>query len=130
MLEAREFVMRIITACSVPIVLLCVSFGSADLVKPREPMTKVMLPAGATRSYMDAFKKNERTLAIASGNWRSCLRLYVFDSQGNCVAKDDISSPGTSDDLIVEWFPAQDGRYSVELRNAGFETNTYQIALR
>ena len=122
--------MRIIMACSVLAVLFCVSLGSADLVKPREAVKDPRLPAGMTRSYVDAFKKNERALAIVSGNGRACLRLYVFDNQGNCVAKDNISAPATADDLIVEWYPPEEGRFNVELQNAGFENNIYQIALR
>lgn len=117
-------------ACSALTVLLCVSLGSADLVKPRMAETKQTLAAGMTRSYVDAFKKNERALAIASGAGHSCMGLYVFDSHGNCLAKDDLSAPATADDLIVAWYPAEEGRYSVDVRNAGFEANKYQIALR
>jgi hypothetical protein len=122
--------MRIIMMCSVLTVLFCVSLGSADLVKPREPAKELKIPAGMTRSYVDTFKKNERALVIASGRGKACLGLYVFDSRGNCVARDDISGPATSDDLIVEWLPPDEARYCVELRNAGFENNPYQIALR
>jgi hypothetical protein len=122
--------MRKIMACSVLTVLFCVSLGSADLVKSRKGEIDLVLPAQMTRSYMDTFRKDERALAIASGNGRACLGLYVFDSQGNCLAKDDLSAPATADDLIVEWYPAEQGRYSVDVRNAGFETNKYQIALR
>jgi hypothetical protein len=122
--------MRIIMTGSVLAVLFCVSLGSADLVKPREASKDLIIPAGVTRSFVEAFKKNERALAIASGRGKACLGLYVFDRDGNCVAKDDISAPSTSDDLIVEWYPTEEGRYSVELRNAGFESNPYQFALR
>jgi hypothetical protein len=115
--------------CSVLLALLCVSFGSADLVKSRKGETKQALPAGLTRSYVDAFKKGERALAISSGGGDSCMGLYVFDSQGNCLARDDFSAPATADDLIVEWYPAEQGRYSVELRNAGFQNNEYQFVL-
>lgn len=122
--------MRIIMACSVLTVLLCVSLGSADLVKPREPEKEIVLPAGLTRSYVDAFKKNERTLVIVNGVGACPMGLYVFDEHGNCLAKDDFSSPKTADDLIVQWYPSEQGRYSVDLRNAGFDSNEYQIALR
>jgi hypothetical protein len=122
--------MRKIVACSVLTVLLCVSLGSADLVKARMGETKQTLAAGMTRSYVDTFKKNERALVIASGIGASCMGLYVFDSQGNCLAKDDLSAPATADDLIVEWYPTEPGRYCVDLRNAGFENNQYQIILR
>jgi hypothetical protein len=59
------------------------------------------------------------------------MGLYVFDSQGNCVAKDDLSSrPATADDLIVQWYPDEQDRYCVDLRNAGVDNNEYQILLR
>jgi hypothetical protein len=121
---------RIIMMCSVLAVLLCVSFGSADLIKPRAAETRRVLLAGLTRDYVDTFKKNDRALAIVSGGGDSRMGLYVFDRMGNCLAKDDFSSPATGDDLIVEWYPSEEGRYCVALRNAGFEANTYRIALR
>ena len=78
---------------------------------------------------MDTFKKNERAVAIAGGVGQTCMGLYVFDGQGNCLAADDLSSrPTTADDLIVTWYPAEQGRFCVDLRNAGFEANEYQIA--
>lgn len=122
--------MRKIIACSVLTVLSCVSLGSADLVKARMGETKQMIPAGTTRSYVDTFKKHTRALATASGTGASCMGLYVFDSQGNCLAKDDLSASATADDLIVEWYPTEQGRFCVDLRNAGFENNQYQIVLR
>ncbi len=122
--------MRKIMACSAFMLLLCVSLGSADLVKPRMGEIKQTLPAGMTRSYVDTFKKNERAEAIASGAGATCMGLYVFDSQGNCLAADDYSAPVTADDLIVAWYPTEQGRYCVDLRNAGFESNQYQIVLR
>jgi hypothetical protein len=123
--------MRIIMACSVLVVLFCVSQGNADLVKPREAARELVLPAGLTRSYVDAFKKNERAVAMARGVGLSCMGLYVFDSHGNCLAMDDLSSrPTTADDLIVTWYPAEQDRFCVELRNTGFDANEYQIALK
>ena len=126
----RDIIMRIVVACSMLTLLLCVSLGSADLVKSRKEKGDAGLPGGMTDAYVHTFKKNERAVAVASGNGRSCLGLYVFDARGNCLAKDDHSPPATADDLIVNWLPAESGRYAVELRNAGFDNNTYEIALR
>ena len=89
-----------------------------------------MLLAGLTRDYVDTFKKNERALAIVSGGGDSRMGLYVFDRHGNCLAKDDLSSATTGDDLIVEWYPSEEGRCCVAVRNSGFEANTYRMALR
>ena len=76
------------------------------------------------------FKPNERALVIVSGNYQSCLGVYVFDSQGNCVAKDDTSDPQAADDLVTDWIPAEQARYSIEVRNAGMMPNSFQIAVR
>jgi hypothetical protein len=122
--------MRKIVACSVLAVLLCVSLGSANIAKSRSGEVKQKIHAGMTRSYVDTFKKNEKAQAIAQGGGECCMGLYVFDSHGNCLAKDDLSSANTADDLIVEWYATEQGRYCVDLRNAGLETNVYQIALK
>ena len=122
--------MRKIAACSVLLGLLCVSFGGAGLVKPRKPEVEEKIGPGVTRSYVEAFKKNEPARAIVSGSYQTCLRTYVFDSQGNCVAWDDFSSPKTADDLVVVWHPTEEAAYSIDVLNAGFDVNVYQIALR
>jgi hypothetical protein len=111
-------------------VLACVSLGNADLVFPRERQVKQDIPGLRLRSYIDTFKANERALVIVSGNYQSCLGVYVFDAQGNCVAKDDLSSPQTADDLATEWIPPEQARYSVEVRNAGVMPNSFEIGLR
>ena len=59
----------------------------------------------------------------------SCVGLYVFDSQGNCVAHDDGVEAQTCDDLGVEWIPPVTARFSVEVRNAGVLPNVFQIVL-
>jgi hypothetical protein len=111
-------------------VFLCVSLGSADLVLPRKRDLKQDIAGLRIRSYTDTFKPSERALVIVSGNYQSCLGLYVFDAQGNCVAKDDMSDPQAADDLVTEWIPAEQGRYSIEVRNAGIMPNSFQIAVR
>jgi hypothetical protein len=58
------------------------------------------------------------------------LSLYVFDARGNCVARDDVSEPKTSDDLYAEWLPDAQQAYSVEIRNAGYDLNEFRIVLR
>src|SRR5262245_4291003 len=111
--------MRTILAGSVAIILVCVSLAGADLVTPRKREVEQKILPFSLRVYTEAFKKNEMARVIASGAGESCLGLYVFDAQGNCVARDDFSDARTADDLFADWIPAEQERFSVEIRNAG-----------
>ena len=112
-------------------VLLCVSLGSADLMLPRKRDAEQNIPGQAIRSFTDTFKANEPARVIATGKADgTCLALYVFDAQGNCVGRDDKTDPPTCNDLLVEWIPPEQARYSAEVRNAGFLFHVFQIALR
>jgi len=122
--------MRTILGVSLLAILLCVSFSAADLVTPRKREAKQGAPPYSLRTYTDTFKRGELGKVIASGVGDSCLGVYVFDSQGNCVAWDDKSEARTGDDLYVEWIASEQERYNIEVRNAGFEANSFRLALR
>jgi hypothetical protein len=122
--------MRNLVAVSVFLMLLCVSVGSAGLVKSRKMDVKEKIAPMSSRIYIDEYKGNEVGRVIVSGNYQSCLGLYVFDSDGNCVAHDDRTSPQARDDLNVDWIPSATGRYQVAIWNGGFEVNTYNLAMR
>jgi hypothetical protein len=114
-----------------PVALLVyVSLGSADLVEPRKFDPKEQLLPMTARSYLGAFKADERAEALVSGNGQSCLGLYVFDANGQCVAIDDLTATKSCDDLGVEWVPNAAGRYCVVVRNAGLDVNPYRLAIR
>ncbi len=115
---------------SVLFLFTVVSWLNADLVAPRQADTKQRIMGQGNRPYVDIFKANERAIVAASGNGKSCLALYVFDSSGNCVAADDRSDPATGDDCAVEWYPATQAKYSIEVRNLGSQENTYRIRMR
>lgn len=110
--------------------LLCVSIGSADLVAPRKFGAKENIPGLGIRSTIERFKANEPASVIISGDGDTCLGLYIFDGNGNCVAKDDFTSPHSSDDLAVEWIPPETAPYAIEVRNAGITFNAYEFAVR
>ena len=122
--------MRSILGVSLLTVLVCVSFSAADLVMPRKRDAEQVVPAYNIRAYSDTFRKSESARVIASGVGDSCLGLYIFDARGNCVAWDDKGDARTADDLFAEWIPAEQERFNVEVRNGGFEANTFRIALR
>lgn len=112
--------------------LVCVSLGSADLISPRKREEVADIRGGTVLSYSDGtFEALKPAKAIALGGGRSCLGLYVFDAHGNCVARDDFSTESrTADDVWVEWIPITRARYDIEMRNAGNESNEYQLAIR
>ena len=128
--------MRTIMASS--LMLTCVCLASADLVTPRPAVKEQPISAMSLRAYTEAFRADEEARVIVSGDGSTILALYVFDADGNCVAKDDVPAPESSDDLFVEWVPASAGRYSVEMRNAGFavwrddktSVSTYTLGMR
>ncbi|HZZ80475.1 MAG TPA: hypothetical protein VFE62_18370 [Gemmataceae bacterium] len=122
--------MRRILAVSAFLVLLCVSVGSAGLVKPRKMDTEEKIAPRSARMYVAEFKGGEPGKVIVSGNYQTCLGLYIFDKDGNCVAHDDRTWPQACDDLNVEWIAATTGRYQVAVWNTGYEINTYNLAMR
>jgi hypothetical protein len=114
--------------------LLILAGGAGVAVSgPVEPDEKATLPLPAfhqTARFI-SFLPAQRALVIASGNGQSPLALYVFDPDGNCVAHDDLIDPRTySDDLAVEWYPPALGRYTIELRNAGYGNSNVQFIAR
>ncbi len=122
--------MRLLLVASLLGLLVFVSLSSADLVTPRPLESKERVAGMSVRPYVELFKGNERALVMASGDSSTCLAVYVFDGQGNCVAKDDLSYRESSDDLAAEWIPPATARYSVEIRNGGLVPNVYQMAIR
>jgi len=122
--------MRKLLALSLLGVLWCVSWGSADLVTPRKLGPPRELPGLGNHATLERFKGNEPAWIQVSGEADTCLGLYVFDADGNCVAKDDRTTPQSSDDLAVEWIPPDTATYSVEVRNGGTIKNAYEYAVR
>ena len=130
--------MRKIVASSLVGLLLCVSLGSADLVAPRSALPKERISSFSLRAYTETFKPNEECSVIVSGDGSAILALYVFDRDGNCVFKDDVPTPESSDDLAARWMPTTGGRYSLEVRNAGpaiwrsgeIDITTYKLYIR
>jgi hypothetical protein len=108
----------------------CATFGSGAPLAPEEKASFNLSAWSQTARFL-AFRAGERALVIATGNGRSPLTLYIFDPDGNCVAKDDVvEMRGSSDDVAVEWFPPETARYTVELHNVGFRANRVEMITR
>ena len=77
-------------------------------------------------SYMDytaSFVANELAEILVSGDGDTDLDLYVYDSNGNLIAKDI----DYSDDCYVRWIPAWTGRYTIRIVNRGPVYNRFVI---
>jgi hypothetical protein len=123
--------MRILLLLGVFAVFLFGSLGSAELVTPRKAGRSENVRGQATRAVIERYKPNEAAMAILSGETPgTVLGLYAFDADGNCVAKDDQTTPQNTVDLALEWVPANATPYSVEVRNAGLSGTPYKLVLR
>ena len=106
-----------------------VAVGDGSPVDTVAPRTAEVSPF----SYLlesHVFAGRQRALVIAIGTGRAAMGLYVFDSHGNCVVRDDDGSAATKDDLAVEWYPPHTQRYAIELRNLGQAVNQVKLIVR
>jgi hypothetical protein len=111
-------------------VLLVAQGGHSAPFAVSPDLRKFTLPAYRHSTLIEPFKGKERAVAILSGDGATCLGLYIFDMHGNCVDRDDLSRKATFDDLVVEWFPPQDGPYAIEPRNLGVVANEAKMVIR
>lgn len=73
--------------------------------------------------YSASFVANELAEILVSGDGDTDLDLYVYDSNGNLIAKDT----DYSDDCYVRWVPAWTGRYTIRIVNRGPVYNRFVI---
>jgi hypothetical protein len=107
-----------------------VTLGSGAPVEGPAVALKVGIEPYGRQSFPLTFKAGEQAKVIASGNQQTYLGLYIYDDQGNCVARDDMGDTRTRDDLAVEWYPPSTSEYTIEVRNFGPMANVFQIAFR
>jgi hypothetical protein len=108
---------------------LAATWGNTSPTQPRSPVV-LAAPALTSQIFLVACNGGERTCVIASGEGRSPLGLYVYDSYGNCIARDEATGPKTADDLAVEWFPPANMPYTIEMRNQGLQVNKVDVVFR
>ena len=73
--------------------------------------------------YTASFVANELAEVLVSGDGDTDLDLYVYDSNGNLIAKDI----DYSDDCYVRWIPAWTGRFTIRIVNRGPVYNRFVI---
>ena len=77
----------------------------------------------STDTYQISFVANYLAEIVVSGDGDTDLDLYVYDSNGNLIVKDD----DYTDDCYVRWVPAWTGRFIVKIVNRGPVYNRYVL---
>jgi hypothetical protein len=122
--------MKWICCLALPVALLFGTTGDGGPLKPRKPERPDVVVYGKA-SFIDRFEGQKRAGVIIIGDGTSYLGLYVFDRWGNCVARDDTSgAKAARDDLAVEWYPAEEAAYSIDVCNFGPHTNKFTLVIR
>jgi hypothetical protein len=85
--------------------------------------TKDQVSANSTDSYTVRFRAGELAEIVLSGDGDTDLDLYVYDANGNLIAKDD----DYSDDCYVSWVPKWTGAFTVKVKNRGSVYNRYTL---
>jgi hypothetical protein len=79
--------------------------------------------AHSTNVYRMTFVGGEWEVLAVSGDGDTDLDLYVYDENGNLVAKDD----DNSDDCMVRFIPRWTGPFTVKVVNRGHYANRYTL---
>jgi len=74
-------------------------------------------------SFRVTFRRAESARVAVTGDGSSDLDLYVYDANGNQVAKDD----DYSDDCLAVWMPRWTGAFTIVVVNRGSNYNQYAI---
>ena len=84
---------------------------------------KDIVDGNSTVTYQIRFIANSLAEILVSGDGDTDLDLYVYDSNGNLIAKDD----DFTDVCYVCWVPAWTGRFIVKIVNRGPVYNRYVL---
>lgn len=77
--------------------------------------------AGATDVYNISFRGGELAMVIVVGDGDTDLDLYVYDNNGNLIARD----ADYTDDCVVTWTPRWTGNFKIKIVNRGRVYNSY-----
>lgn len=79
--------------------------------------------ANSHMDYTANFIADRVAEVLVSGDGDTDLDLYVYDSNGNLIARDN----DYTDDCYVRWVPAWTGRYTIRIVNRGPVYNRFVI---
>ena len=77
----------------------------------------------STDTYEISFYGDELAEVYVSGDGDTDLDLYVYDSRGNLIDKDD----DYTDECYVRWVPAWTGKFIIRIVNRGSVYNEYLL---
>ena len=83
-----------------------------------------VVKANTTDIYNIKFYASETAEVLVIGDGDTDLDLYVYDSNGNLICKDD----DYTDDCYCRWTPKWTGTFRIEIKNRGSVYNKYLIA--
>lgn len=83
-----------------------------------------IVKANTTDIYNIKFYASETAEVLVIGDGDTDLDLYVYDSNGNLICKDD----DYTDDCYCRWTPKWTGTFRIEIKNRGSVYNKYVIA--
>ncbi len=89
---------------------------------PRWEVTRVAA-YGTDRFDPLYFRAGEQAVVTVLGDGVTDLDLYVYDSNGHLVGKDD----DRTDQCIVRWVPRWTGRFYIVVVNRGSVSNEYTL---
>jgi hypothetical protein len=79
--------------------------------------------AHSTDVYHMTFVGHEWEVLVVSGDGSTDLDLYVYDENGNLIAKDE----DDTDDCVVRFIPRWTGDFTVKVMNRGGYSNRYTL---
>ena len=120
MLLNRGRVRLILTLMAIGLILTTSVTSFAQQIYARTDVVR----AHSTNVYHWTFVGREWEVLAVSGDGDTDLDLYVYDENGNLIAKDD----DYSDDCLVRFIPRWTGRFTIKVVNRGHYTNRYTIA--
>lgn len=85
--------------------------------------TTEVVRAHSTDRYTISFRAGQTAEVGVSGDGDTDLDLYVYDSNGNLIAKDD----DYTDTCYVSWTPRWTGNFTIKVVNRGGVANRYVI---
>ena len=80
--------------------------------------------ANTTDVYTRYFVGGWQATVSVIGEGDTDLDVYVYDENGNLIAKDD----GPTDHCLVRWTPKWTGKFTIRVVNRGRVFNRYRIA--
>jgi hypothetical protein len=81
--------------------------------------------AHKTDVYRVHFSAHTRAMVEVSGDGTTDLDLYIYDENGNLVAKDD----DNTDDCLASWTPRWSGTFTIRVVNRGSVYNDYDMMI-